>query len=547
MVWVFLHPLHVSRRANPAKILCPAPPDVEPIPAPVSALVRPPEAASCCLPLPAVPHDPTLTALTLTLLVLAIGLALSFEFVNGFHDTANAVATVIYTHSLPPVVAVIWSGLWNFIGVLASSGLVAFAVVQLLPVDLVLDVGSRAGFAMVFALLTSAILWNAGTWYLGLPASSSHTLIGAILGVGLANSLLDTQVTGSGVNWGQARQVCASLLVSPLVGFVFTALLFLLLKKLVRQPLLYRPPEGKAPPPHWVRGLLLFTCTGVSFAHGSNDGQKGMGLILLIVIGLAPASFALRMDAQPVEVQALAVDASRLAADFAAPSSIAATPPKNAVPILEEYVARDEAPTQSITTALAFFCGDISNRLKNVHTLQEVPPGERGRLRLDLYLVSAVLNKLAKSGTEAAKSAAGTAAKDFRAHAISLTEYIPIWIKALVALALGCGTMIGWKRIVTTLGEKIGKTHLTYGQGASAELVAMGTILAADRLGLPVSTTHVLSSGIAGAMAANHSGLQARTLRNIMLAWVLTLPVCVFLGALLFALGLNLLLWLGLK
>lgn len=491
--------------------------------------------------------DTSLSTLTLVLLVLAVGLALSFEFVNGFHDTANAVATVIYTHSLPPLAAVIWSGICNFIGVVTSGGLVAFAVVQLLPMDLVLDVGSRAGFAMVFALLTSAILWNVGTWYLGLPASSSHTLIGAILGVGLANSMLDTQIHGSGVNWGQARNVGLSLMVSPLVGFVCTALLFLLLKKLVRKPELYRPPVGKAPPPHWIRGLLLFTCTGVSYAHGSNDGQKGMGLILLIIIGLAPGSFALRMNANTAEVHAVAADAAQLSAAFTPPATMTPLLPKSAATVLEQYVSSSEAPTASTTAALAFFCGDIATRLKNVTTLRDVPAVDRGRLRTDLYLVSAVLGKLAKASTPEAKLAQGGAAADFRAHAASLTEYIPIWVKAMVAIALGCGTMIGWKRIVTTLGEKIGKTHLTYGQGASAELVAMGTILAADRLGLPVSTTHVLSSGIAGAMAANHSGLQARTLRNILLAWVLTLPVCVFLGALLFALGLNVMLLLGMK
>ncbi|HVY68619.1 MAG TPA: inorganic phosphate transporter, partial [Verrucomicrobiae bacterium] len=384
--------------------------------------------------------DPTLSTLTIALLVLAIGLALSFEFVNGFHDTANAVATVIYTHSLPPMVAVIWSGLWNFIGVLTSSGAVAFAVVQLLPVDLVLNVGSGAGFAMVFALLVSAIMWNAGTWYLGLPASSSHTLIGAILGVGLANSLLDAQVTGSGVNWGQARNVGASLLISPVIGFVCTALLFLLLKKTVHKPILYRPPEGKAPPPPWIRAVLCLTCTGVSFAHGSNDGQKGMGLILLIVIGLAPASFALKMDADAAAINTLAANTAQLSADFAPPPGTAPLPAKSAVTLLEKYVSGDAAPDATTTNALAFFCGDISARLKNVKTLYDVPTGERGHLRMDLYLASAVLGKLAKAPEKVAQPAKSAAAGDFRRSALSLTEYIPIWIKAMVAVALGLGT-----------------------------------------------------------------------------------------------------------
>jgi len=220
-------------------------------------------------------------------LLLALGLALSFEFVNGFHDTANAVATVIYTHSLKPMVAVVWSGCWNLIGVLTSSGAVAFGVLALLPVELVLNVGSGAGFAMVFALLVAAIIWNLGTWYLGLPASSSHALIGSIMGVGLANSYLSPgHVFGEGVNWAKATEVFEALLLSPLVGFVGSALLLLTMKLLIKNPDLYRAPDKDKPPPPWIRGLLVLTCTGVSFGHGSNDGQKGMGLIMLILVGI---------------------------------------------------------------------------------------------------------------------------------------------------------------------------------------------------------------------------------------------------------------------
>ncbi len=202
-------------------------------------------------------------------------MALSFEFVNGFHDTANAVATVIYTHTLKPNVAVVWSGCWNLIGVLVSSGGVAFGVLALLPVELVLNVGSGAGFAMVFALLLSAIIWNLGTWYLGLPASSSHSLLGSIMGVGLANSVLaGGHEFGEGVNWAKASEVGITLLVSPIVGFVCAALLLLLCKALIKRQDLYQAPEKDKAPPLWIRALLIFTCTGVSYGHGSNDGQK---------------------------------------------------------------------------------------------------------------------------------------------------------------------------------------------------------------------------------------------------------------------------------
>src|SRR5271167_4180710 len=227
------------------------------------------------------------------LLGVALLTALAFEFVNGFHDTANAVATVIYTHTMEPHVAVVWSGMWNFLGVLASSGAVAFGIVSLLPVELILQVGGRAGFAMVFALLVAAIIWNLGTWWFGLPASSSHTLIGSIIGVGVVNALMRGRDGTSGVDWSKATEIGYALLLSPLVGFACAALLLLLLKMLIRNPALYAAPEGNKAPPLWIRGLLILTCTGVSFAHGSNDGQKGMGLIMLILIGTVPTTYAL--------------------------------------------------------------------------------------------------------------------------------------------------------------------------------------------------------------------------------------------------------------
>ena len=227
------------------------------------------------------------------LLGIALAVALGFEFVNGFHDTANAVATVIYTHSLEPHIAVVWSGFWNFLGVLTSSGAVAFAIISLLPVELILQVGSKAGFAMVFALLVAAIIWNLGTWWFGLPASSSHTLIGSIIGVGVANQLINGRSGTSGVDWGQAAKIGWALVLSPLIGFAMAWLMLKLSKALIKDRKLYEAPEGTAPPPFWIRALLMLTCTGVSFAHGSNDGQKGMGLIMLILIGTAPTAYAL--------------------------------------------------------------------------------------------------------------------------------------------------------------------------------------------------------------------------------------------------------------
>ncbi len=468
------------------------------------------------------------------LLVLAVGLALAFEFVNGFHDTANAVATVIYTHTLRPVVAVVWSGMCNLAGVLTSSGLVAFTIVALLPVELVLNVGSGAGFSMVFSLLLSAIIWNLGTWYLGLPASSSHTLVGSIMGVGLANSLLSPgHVFGEGVNWAKAGDVFASLIVSPIVGFVGAGLLLLLGKFLIRRPDLYRPPEGNAPPPAWIRGLLMLTCTGVSFFHGSNDGQKGMGLLVLILVGVLPGTYALNPATKRDDIQRIATDAQQVRSILQQHSQGQITGQRSAGDLSDFLKTKGVLSTRTFDS-MAGKNQEILDELKDRNSYGDLTVDQRKKFRSDIYLMSESINKLVKlkKVTDPAQAQMLTR---YSAALAKETKYIPLWVKIAVACALGFGTMIGWKRIVVTVGERIGKEHLTYGQGASAELIAMVTIGMADKWGLPVSTTHVLSSGVAGTMAANHSGLQMETLRNILLAWVLTLPVCVLLGAALFS------------
>ncbi len=476
-------------------------------------------------------------------LILALGLALAFEFVNGFHDTANAVATVIYTNTLKPTYAVVWSGIWNLIGVLTSSGAVAFGIIALLPVELVVNAGSGAGFAMVFALLISAIIWNLGTWYLGLPASSSHTLIGSILGVGLANSLAASRAFGEGVNWAKAQEVFASLLISPLVGFTAAALLLILAKTLIRRPELYEAPEGQVPPP-WIRGLLMLTCTGVSFAHGSNDGQKGMGLIMLILIGILPGIYALDMSADVAKLLAAQKPAIETLAKRV-PASVSLSD-KDASEQLTQFLRTGEATDQTFA-ALVAENRVIEEKIAGKASFKDISKDDRRALRSNIYLVDKTISKLIKKDkfTDAAEK---KTLSDYEKQLQGSTEFIPSWVKVIVAFALGLGTMIGWKRIVVTVGEKIGKDHLTYAQGASAELVAMTTIAAADSLGVPVSTTHVLSSGIAGTMTANGSGVQQDTVRSLLLAWVLTLPVCVLLGAATYSAGLYLVLnALGLK
>ncbi|MDB5312247.1 MAG: anion permease [Gemmataceae bacterium] len=440
------------------------------------------------------------------LLVLAIALvvAFAFEFINGFHDTANAVTTVIYTRTLRPTPAVLYSGVLNFLGVLLGGTAVAFSIVNLLPVDLLIQGTSGTALVMILSLLLAGVVWNLSTWYMGLPVSSSHTLIGAILGVGLTHSLLTDQ-GGVGVNWAKAGEVLLALIVSPAVGFGLAAGLLLLLKATVREPRLYVPPEGDDRPPRWIRGWLMLTCGGVSFAHGSNDGQKGMGLILLVLIGFLPAHYAVNIYhpelARDVYQSAVAV------------RDILEKNPKELTPELR----------RDLDTVVKTLDGKAS--------FADVSPEERWEVRQAVY-------SFRKHAAEARLSP-GTreAIKPHLAAPTRAVEFVPLWVVVGVAVALGVGTTIGYKRIVVTVAEKIGKTHLTYAQGAAAELVAAATIMGADVLHMPVSTTHVLSSGVAGTMTANGSGVQAETVKKIFLAWVLTLPAAMCLAGLLFAVG----------
>jgi phosphate/sulfate permease len=448
------------------------------------------------------PHRAIILAVTLTL-------AFGFEVVNGFHDTANAVTTVIYTRTLRPVPAVLYSGFCNFLGVLLGGTAIAFSIVHLLPVDLLLSATSEAALIMVLALLTAGMAWNLSTWWLGLPVSSSHTLIGAILGVGLANSLLEGHGLFGGVNWAKAGEVGLSLLISPLIGFVAAAILFLTLKRLVPDPELYVPPpaDENARPPQWIRAVLITTCGGVSMAHGSNDGQKGMGLIMLVLIGLVPTVYALNLK-----------DAS------------GARDAQTAAEQLKVRLTSYHGPSSpEVMRQLDSIITDLDGK----SSLREVPVNDRLQVRTRILEVDRRLagQKSKSSGSE------DEALNRPRLNLRQAIEYVPAWVVVGVALCLGVGTTIGYKRIVITVAEKIGKTHLTYAQGATAEVVAMATIGLADVAGLPVSTTQVLSSGVAGTMWANGSGIQGRTIRNIGLAWILTLPAAMLISALLFTFG----------
>ena len=467
------------------------------------------------------------------LLALALIIALGFEFVNGFHDTANAVATVIYTHSLSPNVAVVLSGICNLAGVLLSTGTVAYAVITLLPVELILQVSSGAGFAMVFALLIAAILWNLGTWWLGLPASSSHTMVGSIIGVGLANQLMSPHGGASGLDWQQVVKVLKALLISPVMGFALAGILILASKQFIKFPSLYEAPKDNQPPPFPIRALMVLTCTGVSFFHGSNDGQKGMGLIMLILIGTVPTAYALNHAVSPMQTQ-----------DFIAASQYAGQ-------ILDEHVDKTVVPssdpraevtayirTQQLQPAtivsVKALVENVNREVVLYKAFKSVPAKDQTNVRNDMYLTSEALRLMEKNHNPGFTAAETASLNSYKSKLDKATRFIPDWVKVAVALALGLGTMVGWKRVVITVGEKIGKDHLTYAQGACAGLVTMVTIFAADQFGLPVSTTHILSSGVAGTMSASGSGLRMSTVRNIAAGWVFTMPAAALLSCLLY-------------
>ncbi len=455
------------------------------------------------------------------LLILCLVAACGFEFVNGFHDTANAVATVIYTNSLKPWTAVILSGTFNFLGVFFGGIGVAVGIINLLPVESLVDQNIAHSLSMVMALLISAIIWNLLTWYMGIPCSSSHTLIGSILGVGIAYSFLPGG-NEAAVNWGKAQEIGLSLLISPLFGFSVTIVMMYVMRVLTKKTkygeVLFKEPKKSAPPPTGIRALLILTCSSVSFAHGSNDGQKGVGLVMLVLIGIVPSFFALDRTFDPSKLRD---------------------------PLTKIEVVLDSINTSVLGEAdkgkiaeTKRLANEILGKVATLSSVDQIPKNERFLIRKDVMFIDRNLKSLMGKEEVRISHAETQLIKSEMKKVKGIIDYSPTWVILMIALSLGVGTMIGWKRIVKTIGEKIGKEHLTYAQGASAELVAASTIAVSTYLALPVSTTHVLSSGIAGSMVASKGvkNLQPDTVRNILLAWFLTLPVVLVMSGTLFLL-----------
>ncbi|GGY70302.1 phosphate transporter [Cellvibrio zantedeschiae] len=469
-------------------------------------------------------------------LFLSLAFVLAYEFINGFHDTANAVATVIYTKAMPPHMAVVASGIFNFLGVMIGGLGVAYAIVHLLPVDLLLNIDSSKGMIMVFSLLTAAIFWNLGTWYFGIPSSSSHTLIGSILGVGGAYALLEHLPLADGINTKKATDIMLSLLISPLVGFIIAALVLLLLKRIWPGQKIHKTPQerenidGKKHPPFWTRATLVASAMGLSFVHGSNDGQKGIGMVMLVLICMAPAHFVLDLNTSAIDI-----DKTRHAATYI--ESIYKNNQEAFAKKIDfaksEATLTSEEKCSSKNALVAI--SSLGVQLKDVTDYSKLSIENRREVRRILLCIDDTAKKMTK--------VEGVSGKDkdelnkLRKEITATTEFAPYWAIVAVALALGLGTMTGWRRVVKTVGEKIGKTGMTYSQGMSAQVTAATAIGIASITGMPVSTTHVLSSAVAGTMVANKSGLQFSTIKTILMAWVLTLPATILLAGGLFYVG----------
>jgi phosphate/sulfate permease len=466
------------------------------------------------------------------LLFLCLFLACAFEFVNGFHDTANAVATVIYTNSLKPTQAVVWSGFMNFLGLLTGGVGVTMSIIGLLPTELLIDPNISHAVALALSMLLSAIIWNLGTWYFGIPASSSHTLIGSIIGIGVGYALLPENNKGlSTVNWDKATEIGQALLLSPLFGFAVAIVFMYLLKKSIKNKEIFKEPKKDTPPPIWIRAILVTTCTLVSFFHGRNDGQKGIGLVMLILIAFLPSFFAINTDVDPFKLQKevttvqtiiTKIDTTKLSSS----EKESYEKVMKGVNGLNVIFADKTLNAKNLT---------VETKLEIRKDVLNINKHSKKLMESESVSLSADDKKELKTATAGKKAPFFTFGNSNNGLS-SLTDFAPNWVMWMIALSLGLGTMIGWKRIVVTVGEKIGKQHLSYAQGASAELVASITIGLATAYKWPVSTTHVLSSGIAGSMVASKGikNLQGGTVKNIVMAWVLTLPVTILLSATLF-------------
>lgn len=503
-------------------------------------------------------------------LLLALIFVLIYEAINGFHDTANAVATVIYTRALCSQVAVAMSGVCNFLGVLMGGLSVAYAIVHLLPINLLLNISSIQGMAMMISLLLAAISWNLGTWYFGIPASSSHTLIGAIIGVASTNAWLTDNSLVQALNIPKLIEVFLSLIISPIVGLVLAGSIVFFIRRyfsgakdshntyLDSSETLKKTKDTR--PPYLTRLALIISSAGVSFSHGANDGQKGIGLIMLVLIGIVPAGFVVNMDASSYDI-ARTQDAVNNLKDYyiqhkySVCSSFSSNKKSEIIPIVKSKSAKLNSKSILHSKTLDhnkitvkkncsyYSLQDLvsinraSKLLTNIQNYNQLNAEERSYLRNLLINIGYLTDNIAKSPNTSKSD--NIYLNNLRLDLLTTIEYAPLWIIIAVAAALSFGTTLGWRRVATTIGEKIGKHGMNYSQALSAQITAAISIGIASYTGMPVSTTHVLSSSVAGTMLVDGGGIQSRTIKNIVLAWIFTLPIVTILSGSLYWISLK--------
>jgi phosphate/sulfate permease len=455
------------------------------------------------------------------LLIVCIFIACVFELINGFNDTSNSIVTVIYTRSMKPTTAVIWAAIMNFMGVFFGGIVVAMGIMKLLPNELLMNQTTAQNVALIIAILLTSIIWNFSTWYLCIPCSSSHTLLGSIFGVGIAYNFLP-EVGTVALNWAKVESVCLWLLLSPLIGFMLAWGFVTLLKKIVKYKKFYRKPHAKKAPPFWIRLVIILSSTHLSFSHGQNDGQKGVGMLMIILIALVPAHFALNHKQHPeklfMQVNSIETVINKLdTLPLNTINKACLTVVHSRIDTMQSILA-GKTNYDHISGASSWVLRDnLMNLEKETKAILENSPGKQA------IAVSKEDRELLISNFDCIKG---------------YVDYAPVWIILMISIALGCGTMIGWKRIVVTVGEKIGVEPLSYAQGASANLIAASTISLSSYFGLPVSTTQILSSGVAGSMVATNGikNLRKKTIKNIFITWILTIPCTIIISGLLFLL-----------
>lgn len=444
-------------------------------------------------------YMPDVLTVSAVVLVLVFVLILFQEAVNGFHDVANAIATVIYSNSLSPMKAVCLAAVCNFLGVLGAGTAVAFSLVYLLPLDMVAGINTPGEASLFFAMIVSAVIWNFGTWWLAIPSSTTHAYVGSILGVSVAHAFLLGQPVGAQVHWHQGEIILAALFLSPVIGLLLGIMLLSLLRRFVRNPALYQPAIAGQRPHGLIRASLIAGSAGVSLLHGSNDGQKSIGLMMVVLFGLAPALYGLDLARLNQSDQANLTNSVRQVAVVAQGHGDHSMQ-TNAQQLVTSLEAEQQLPL-SAHDALA-------TREKLLELYSEIARKMDDQSPRD---------QLSASDERMLRQAYGLL-KDF-------VEHVPLWVVLLSALALGAGTAIGYKKIVKTLGEGMGSSPMSPAQGAAAQVSAILSIGMADGGGMPVSTTHVLSSAIVGTVAGT-PGQQINwiTLRRIVMTWLTTLP-----------------------